>query len=55
VVPVARRWLDFGEAEVVIDRLRGTFTARLLVPGLRVAGLSLTPLDGRWLAEGDCW
>ena len=64
--PLARRWLGFEDAHVTIagdggtfggprhvmaDGSRGgTFTAKLLVPGPRVAAASLTVLRGRWLA-----
>jgi 4'-phosphopantetheinyl transferase EntD len=49
--PLARRWLDFGSADVVIDADAGAFTARLLVPGPLVAGSPLRLLHGRWLAD----
>jgi 4'-phosphopantetheinyl transferase EntD len=48
--PLARRWLGFESADIVIDPHAGTFTARLLVPGPLVAGVPLSRLDGRWLA-----
>jgi 4'-phosphopantetheinyl transferase EntD len=48
--PLARRWLGFESADVVIDAHGGTFTARLLVPGPVVNGSSLTLLRGRWLS-----
>jgi len=48
--PLARRWLGFESADVVIDASGGTFTARLLVPGPVVNGSPLTLLHGRWLA-----
>jgi 4'-phosphopantetheinyl transferase EntD len=48
--PLARRWLDFESADVVIDPDRGTFTACLLVQGPLVGGSPLTRLNGRWLA-----
>lgn len=53
--PVAGCWLDFHEADVTIDAAavdaqRGTFSARLLVPGPLVAGSPLTEVRGRWLA-----
>lgn len=38
--PVARRWLDFRDAEVTIDPVRGMFVAELLVD---------SPPTGRWL------
>jgi enterobactin synthetase component D / holo-[acyl-carrier protein] synthase len=49
--PLARRWLDFKEADIVIDPLRRTFAARLLVPGPPVVGSPLTVLQGRWLVD----
>ncbi|MGH2974665.1 MAG: 4'-phosphopantetheinyl transferase family protein [Solirubrobacterales bacterium] len=50
--PLARRWLGFEDATVAIDGQRGTFSARLLVPGPSVGGAELTDFSGRWLAEG---
>jgi 4'-phosphopantetheinyl transferase EntD len=49
--PLTGRWLDFESADVVIDPRQGTFTARLLVPGLVVNGTPLAVLNGRWLAD----
>jgi len=49
--PLAPRWLGFESADVTIDPLRRTFTARLLVPGPLVAGAPLTVFQGRWLAD----
>lgn len=49
--PLARRWLGFESADIVIDSREGTFTARLLVPGPVVGGTPLTMLSGRWLAD----
>ncbi len=48
--PLARCWLGFESANVVIDPHAGTFTARLLVPGPLVNGSPLTQVSGRWLA-----
>jgi len=48
--PLARCWLDFKSADIVIDARAGTFEARLLVPGPPVAGSPLATLPGRWLA-----
>jgi 4'-phosphopantetheinyl transferase EntD len=47
--PLAQRWLDFAEADVVL-RPDGTFDARLLVPGPVVDGRELDGFAGRWLA-----
>jgi 4'-phosphopantetheinyl transferase EntD len=49
--PLTRRWLGFESADVLIDSRGNTFTARLLVPGPVVAGVPLTVLNGRWLAD----
>jgi 4'-phosphopantetheinyl transferase EntD len=48
--PLARCWLGFESADIVIDP-HGTFTTRLLVPGPLVNGSPLTQLSGRWLAD----
>jgi 4'-phosphopantetheinyl transferase EntD len=48
--PLARRWLGFESADILIDPREGTFTAHLLVPGPLVKGTPLTKLNGRWLA-----
>jgi 4'-phosphopantetheinyl transferase EntD len=49
--PLARRWLGFESADILIDPRAGTFTARLLVQGPLVNGSPLTLLNGRWLAD----
>ena len=49
--PLARSWLGFESANVVIDPRGGTFTAHLLVRGPLVNGAPLTLLCGRWLAD----
>jgi 4'-phosphopantetheinyl transferase EntD len=49
--PLARSWLGFESADIVIDPSGGTFAARLLVPGPLVNGSPLTHLSGRWLAD----
>lgn len=49
--PLTKRWLDFENATVTVDPVRGTFTARLLVNGPRVSGRHLTGFSGRWLAR----
>ncbi|GII76601.1 4'-phosphopantetheinyl transferase [Sphaerisporangium rufum] len=50
--PLAGRWLGFEEASLSIDPDAGAFSARLLVPGPRVAGREVTGFTGRWTA-GD--
>jgi 4'-phosphopantetheinyl transferase EntD len=47
--PLTRRWLGFEEATVAIDREKGMFSARLLVPGPWLAGRRLTGFSGCWL------
>lgn len=42
--PLARRWLGFEDARVVLDRTGG-FTAQILVPG------PLSAVTGRWLVH----
>jgi 4'-phosphopantetheinyl transferase EntD len=49
--PLTGRWLGFEEVDVSIDRVAGSFAARLLVPGLVVGGSALDTLTGRWLAD----
>jgi 4'-phosphopantetheinyl transferase EntD len=49
--PLAQKWLGFEDAKVAIDPERGTFSARLQVPGPRVAGSELSGFSGRWLAD----
>lgn len=59
--PLTQRWLGFHDAAVTIDPAaidvaainptKGSFSARLLVPGPIVAGHALTEFDGRWLVS----
>jgi 4'-phosphopantetheinyl transferase EntD len=49
--PLAERWLGFEDALVAIDRQRGTFSARLSVPGPILDRRELTGFCGRWLAR----
>lgn len=49
--PLAGRWLGFEDATVSIDRLAGTFSVRLLVPGPDLGGGELSGFSGRWLAR----
>ncbi|MEV8514145.1 4'-phosphopantetheinyl transferase superfamily protein [Dactylosporangium sp. NPDC051484] len=52
--PLARRWLDFDEADITFDPDRGTFDVRLLVPGPVLPGRGmLTQMTGRWLAQSS--
>ncbi|MEU4382813.1 4'-phosphopantetheinyl transferase family protein [Micromonospora echinofusca] len=48
--PLTGRWLDFSEADIVIDPA-GTFEARLLVPGPVLGGTPVTAFAGRFLVE----
>jgi 4'-phosphopantetheinyl transferase EntD len=49
--PLARCWLGFESADIVIDPRGGTFTSRLLVQGPILNGVPLTQMSGRWLAD----
>lgn len=48
--PVTGRWLDFAEADIVLDPA-GTFAARLLVPGPVIGGVRMTAFHGRFLVD----
>jgi 4'-phosphopantetheinyl transferase EntD len=48
--PLTRRWLDYLEAEIVLE-VSGRFLARLLVPGPRVEGRCHQEFDGRYLVR----
>ncbi len=48
--PLTGRWLDFAEADIVVDPT-GTFTARLLVPGPVIGGARVTAFPGRFLVD----
>jgi 4'-phosphopantetheinyl transferase EntD len=48
--PLTSRWLDFEDADLLIDPAAGTFTARVLATGGRIDGRELTGFDGRWMA-----
>ncbi|WP_229397833.1 4'-phosphopantetheinyl transferase family protein [Micromonospora okii] len=48
--PLTARWLDFAEADIVIDAA-GTFVARLLVPGPVLGGAPVTSFHGRFLVD----
>ncbi|UYQ60937.1 4'-phosphopantetheinyl transferase family protein [Streptomyces peucetius] len=49
--PLARRWLGFEHAAVVLEPETETFTAHLLAPGPVVNDVRLTVLRGRWAAR----
>ncbi|GAA0273208.1 4'-phosphopantetheinyl transferase superfamily protein [Streptomyces polychromogenes] len=49
--PITGTWLDFEDALVTVDPDRGTFHARLLVPGPLADGVRLTGFSGRWMAR----
>jgi 4'-phosphopantetheinyl transferase EntD len=48
--PLTRSWLGFEDASVAIDRMRGSFSASLLVPGPTLDGRKLDGFSGRWIA-----
>ncbi|MFD7167405.1 4'-phosphopantetheinyl transferase family protein [Streptomyces violascens] len=47
--PLTGRWLDFDQAVVTVDPDRGTFYARLLVPGPEIGGSRIRGFDGGWI------
>ncbi len=57
--PLARRWLGFEDAAIALDpapgavpgAARGTFHARLLVPGPDLGGTPVRGFAGRWAAH----
>jgi 4'-phosphopantetheinyl transferase EntD len=49
--PLAKRWLGFEDAVIVIDPSAGTFTARLLVPGPRLGDAPLQGFSGKWMVH----
>ncbi|MGW6690246.1 4'-phosphopantetheinyl transferase family protein [Streptomyces sp. NPDC054961] len=46
--PLTGLFLDFDDAVISVDPNAGTFSARLLVPGLTVNGEPVNRLGGRW-------
>ncbi|MFC8850472.1 MULTISPECIES: 4'-phosphopantetheinyl transferase [unclassified Micromonospora] len=48
--PLTGRWLDFAEADIVVDT-GGTFVAHLLVPGPVLGGAPVTAFRGRFLVD----
>ncbi len=46
--PLARRWLGFHEADIVIDPGAGTFSATLLVPGPQLGATTVEGFTGRF-------
>ena len=49
--PQTHRPLGFEDVSVKIDPYGGTFTGRLLVPGLRLGAITVESIQGRWLVE----
>ncbi|OKK21751.1 hypothetical protein AMK16_00095 [Streptomyces sp. CB00455] len=47
--PLTGRWLGFDQAVVTVDPDRGTFHARLLVPGPKIGGSRLSGFAGGWM------
>ena len=50
--PLTGQWLDFAEAEIVMQPDDGAFVARLLVPGPRASGRTVDAFSGRFLVTG---
>jgi 4'-phosphopantetheinyl transferase EntD len=51
--PLTGAWLGFEDAEVSIDAVEGSFSARLLVSPPRLEGRELRGFRGRWLVSED--
>lgn len=49
--PLTGAWLDFDGADITIDPARGTFVARILVPGATVVGDARGELTGRFVVR----
>ena len=49
--PLARRWLGFEDADIIINAADCGFETRLLVPAPTVSGSPLAGFTGRWLAR----
>jgi 4'-phosphopantetheinyl transferase EntD len=49
--PLAKRWLGFEDAVIVLDPHAGTFTARLLVAGPTLANGPLRGFSGKWTVD----
>jgi 4'-phosphopantetheinyl transferase EntD len=49
--PLTGRWLDFDEADIVLEPETSSFVAHLLVPGPQVAGCEIRAFHGRFLVE----
>lgn len=47
--PLTGRWLGFEDARICVDPEKGTFTARLRVPGPVVEGTMISIFNGRWI------
>jgi 4'-phosphopantetheinyl transferase EntD len=50
--PLAKRWLDWSDADVIFGVEDNSFTAHLLVEGPLVDGSPLARFDGRWTLQG---
>jgi 4'-phosphopantetheinyl transferase EntD len=51
--PLTGTWLDFHDADIIVEPATATFAARLLVPGLTIAGRSCRELAGRFAVLDD--
>jgi enterobactin synthetase component D / holo-[acyl-carrier protein] synthase len=47
--PLTGSWLGFEDAELAVDPVGGTFSARVLAEGSMPDGTALTGFDGRWI------
>ncbi|MEU8001731.1 4'-phosphopantetheinyl transferase superfamily protein [Catellatospora sp. NPDC049111] len=51
--PLARRWLDFTDADLAFDPDAGTFSATVLIDAPRYGDTPLSRFDGRFAASAD--
>lgn len=51
--PLARRWLDFTEADLVFDPAAATFSATVLIEAPRYGDGPLSRFEGRFAASAD--
>lgn len=49
--PLTGAWLDFDGADIILDPSRGTFIARIPMPGGTVAGAARGELTGRFVVQ----
>jgi 4'-phosphopantetheinyl transferase EntD len=50
--PVARRWLDYRDAELTVEPEQGSYSARILLRGAEDV-FPWNPLPGRFAVDGE--